>query len=60
MCLLPTTTTLLSSSVSKLLGSPLFASLWLEASVVMVVNTVFLILFVAAGVRQIIKDKQES
>lgn len=36
------------------------ASLWLEASVVAIVNTVFLCLFVAAGIRQIIKNKQQQ
>lgn len=36
-----------------------FASLFLEAAVVIVVCVVFLILFVVAGVRQIIKDRED-
>ena len=36
------------------------ARIWLEAAVVAAVCVVFLLLFVAAGVRQIIKDNKES
>lgn len=37
----------------------LIANLFVEAAVVGVVCLVFLILFVVAGVRQILKDKEE-
>ena len=36
-----------------------FASLYVEAAVVGLVCVVFLILFVVAGIRQILKDKED-
>ena len=38
----------------------LLANLWIETTVVGIVCAVFLILFVVAGIRQIIKDKGEN
>lgn len=37
---------------------PFFASLFVEASVVGIVCIIFLLLFVVAGIRQIIKDRK--
>lgn len=37
----------------------ILANLFLEAAVVGVVCVIFLILFVVAGIRQILKDKEE-
>ncbi len=36
-----------------------FANLFVEASVVGVVCVIFLLLFIVAGIRQILKDKNE-
>lgn len=38
---------------------PLFANLFVEASVVGVVCIIFLLLFIVAGIRQILKDRDE-
>ena len=36
-----------------------FASLFMEATVVGIVCIVFLLLFIVAGIRQILKDREE-
>jgi hypothetical protein len=39
---------------------PFLANLWVETTVVGIVCMVFMILFVVAGIRQIIKDKGDD
>lgn len=46
--------------IESFIHRTLFANLFLEAAVVGIVCLVFLILFVVAGIRQIIKDKKDS
>ncbi|MGZ3633260.1 MAG: hypothetical protein ACXU9U_00670 [Parachlamydiaceae bacterium] len=38
---------------------PFFGSLFVEASVIGIVCVIFLILFVVAGIRQILKDNRD-